>query len=68
MNRERRQKIEKKVTDFYKSIIDRVVGYSHKTKVFLKGLPTLTAHISHFYWRKFSKKVDQFFLRIRHKK
>jgi hypothetical protein len=68
MCREKRHKIEEKVTDFYKHRIDWILKFSNQTKIFFKNLPTLTAHISHFYWRKFSKKVDQFFLRIRHKK
>lgn len=66
--REKRQKIEKTVTDFYKKIISRVVNFSHQTRIFFSKLPTIFVHTTHFYWRKFSKKVDQFFLRIRHKK
>ena len=68
ISREKRMAIEKRVTDFYKKIVLGVTEFSHNTKVFLKNLPALTAHISHFYWRKFSKKVDEFFLKIRHKK
>ena len=68
LSRERRQIIEKKVTDFYKKIVDWVINFSHKTKILLKELPTIIVHTTHFYWRKLSKKVDNFFLRIRHKK
>ena len=63
-----RSRIEKKVTDFYKKIVHQVTGFSYKSKVFLKDLPTVLAHIMHYYWRIFSKKVDQFFLKIRKKK
>ena len=68
LNRERRVRIEVKVTSFYKKIVDWVANFSHQSKIFFKELPIIIVHTSHFYWRKFSKKVDQFFLRIRHKK
>lgn len=63
-----RSRIEKRVTDFYKKMVHQVTGLSYKSKVFLKELPTILAHIMHYYWRRFSKKVDQFFLKIRNKK
>jgi len=68
LSRERRVKIETKVTGFYQKIVNWMVIFSHQTKIFFKELPTVVVHTLHFYWRKFSKKVDQFFLRIRHKK
>ena len=68
LSRERRVNIEMKVTGFYQKIVNWVINFSHQTKIFFKGLPTVIVHTTHFYWRKFSKKVDEFFLRIRHKK
>lgn len=68
LSREKRQKIERRVTEFYGKIVIGITNFSQKTKVFFKELPTVVVHTLHFYWRKFSKKVDQFFLRIRHKK
>ncbi len=63
-----RSAIEKKVTDFYKRIVNKTINFIQKTRVFLKEFPTIMAHIMHFYWRKFSKRVDQFFLKLRNKK
>ena len=68
LSRERRVKIEKRVTDFYKRLANWVINFFQKAGIFFRELPRITAHIMHFYWRKFSKKVDNFFLRIRHKK
>lgn len=68
LSREKRQLIEKRVTDFYKRIILGAIKVSHNIKVFIKELPVIITHTLHFYWRKFSKKVDEFFLKIRHKK
>ena len=68
LSREKRIKIEHTVTDFYRKSVNRVVSFSNKTRTFLTQLPNIIVHTSHFYWRKLSKKVDDFFLRIRHKK
>jgi len=68
LSREKRMKIEYKVVTFYQSVMALIHIILHNTKIFFKELPTITAHIMHFYWRKFSKKVDEFFLKIRHKK
>jgi hypothetical protein len=68
LSREKRIKLESKVTSFYKRTVEKFSNFSHHTKIFFKELPITTAHIMHFYWRKFSKKVDEFFLKIRHKK
>lgn len=68
LSRERRVKIEIKVTGIYQKIVNQVIFLSHQTKIFFKELPTIIVHTSHFFWRKFSRKVDQFFLRIRNKK
>ena len=63
-----RLSIERKVVAFYRKMILWFVDAFKATKLFLKELPRTLAHITHYYWRKFSKRVDDFLLRMRHKK
>jgi hypothetical protein len=67
LSKELRFRIEKQLTDFYKSLFNWMTNFFHQTQIFLKNLPTVITHTLHFLWRKFSKKVDDFFIRIRRK-
>jgi hypothetical protein len=67
LSKELRLKIENKLIYFYQNLFNWMTNFFHQTQIFLKDLPTIITHTSHFLWRKFSKKVDNFFLKIRRK-
>jgi len=68
VSKDLRLSIEKRVVIFYKKMILTIFEAFKAVKLFLKELPRTLAHITHFYWRKFSKRVDDFLLKMRHKK
>jgi len=63
-----RHKAEEKIIYFYRLITFLINDFLKKLIIFIKNFPINLAHVSHFYWRKFAKKVDDFFIKIRHKK
>jgi hypothetical protein len=61
-------KIEKGLVVFYKNLITLFVTIFKRLKNFLKNFPTLFTHFMHRQWLKLSKKIDQFFIKIRYRK
>ena len=68
ISKDLRMNIERRMITFYKEFIHVVIYLSRKFKNFMVNLPSTTAHLMHFYWRKLSKKVDKFFMNMRNKK